>query len=42
MADYVTTEDGTGVVHTAPSHGRDDFYTGQKYGLPVPNTEIRR
>jgi isoleucyl-tRNA synthetase len=38
MADYVTTEDGTGVVHTAPSHGRDDFFTGQKYGLPVPNT----
>lgn len=38
MAEYVTTEDGTGVVHTAPSHGRDDFYTGQKYGLPVPNT----
>ena len=37
-ADYVTTEDGTGVVHTAPSHGRDDFYTGQKYGLPVPNS----
>lgn len=38
MATYVTTEDGTGVVHTAPSHGRDDFYTGQHYGLPVPNT----
>jgi isoleucyl-tRNA synthetase len=38
VADYVTTEDGTGVVHTAPSHGRDDFITGQKYGLPVPNT----
>ncbi len=38
LADYVTTEDGTGVVHTAPSHGRDDFYTGQKYNLPVPNT----
>ncbi|MEQ1831137.1 MAG: isoleucine--tRNA ligase, partial [Pirellula sp.] len=35
LADYVTTEDGTGVVHTAPGHGRDDFYTGQKYGLPV-------
>lgn len=35
MADYVTTEDGTGVVHTAPGHGRDDFYTGLKYGLPV-------
>lgn len=42
MADYVTTEDGTGVVHTAPSHGRDDFYTGQKYGLPVPNTVDER
>ncbi len=37
-AEYVTIEDGTGVVHTAPSHGRDDFFTGQKYGLPVPNT----
>lgn len=35
MADYVTTEDGTGVVHTAPGHGRDDFYTGKKYGLPI-------
>ena len=35
MAEYVTTEDGTGVVHTAPGHGRDDFYTGQKYGLPI-------
>lgn len=38
MATYVTTEDGTGVVHTAPSHGRDDFFTGQAYNLPVPNT----
>ena len=35
LADYVTTEDGTGVVHTAPGHGRDDFYTGKKYGLPI-------
>ena len=35
LADYVTTEDGTGVVHTAPGHGRDDFNTGKKYGLPV-------
>lgn len=35
MADYVTTEDGTGVVHTAPGHGRDDFFTGKKYNLPV-------
>ncbi len=42
MASYVTTEDGTGVVHTAPSHGRDDFFTGQKYGLPVPNTVDER
>ncbi|HWD41565.1 MAG TPA: isoleucine--tRNA ligase [Fimbriimonas sp.] len=41
-ADYVTAEDGTGVVHTAPSHGRDDFYTGLKYGLPVPNTVDER
>jgi isoleucyl-tRNA synthetase len=41
-ASYVTTEDGTGVVHTAPSHGRDDFFTGQAYGLPVPNTVDER
>lgn len=42
MATYVTTEDGTGVVHTAPSHGRDDFFTGLKYNLPVPNTVDER
>jgi isoleucyl-tRNA synthetase len=35
MAEYVTTEDGTGVVHTAPGHGRDDFFTGVKYDLPI-------
>jgi isoleucyl-tRNA synthetase len=35
LAEYVTTEDGTGVVHTAPGHGREDFMTGQKYGLEV-------
>ncbi|HXS12130.1 MAG TPA: isoleucine--tRNA ligase [Acidobacteriaceae bacterium] len=35
LADYVTTEQGTGAVHTAPSHGPDDFATGQKYGLPL-------
>lgn len=34
-ADYVTTTDGTGVVHTAPGHGKDDFLTGQKYNLPT-------
>jgi isoleucyl-tRNA synthetase len=32
-ADYVTADTGTGAVHTAPSHGADDFYTGQRYGL---------
>ncbi len=35
LAEYVTMEDGTGIVHTAPGHGRDDFETGQKYGLPI-------
>ena len=35
LADYVTTTDGTGVVHTAPGHGKDDFLTGQKYNLPT-------
>jgi isoleucyl-tRNA synthetase len=33
--DYVTTESGTGLVHTAPGHGMDDFVVGQKYGLPI-------
>jgi isoleucyl-tRNA synthetase len=32
-ADYVTTEQGTGAVHTAPAHGVDDFQTGRRYGL---------
>lgn len=36
-ANYVTLEDGTGVVHTAPGHGREDFETGRKYGLEVLN-----
>ena len=35
LADYVTTTDGTGIVHTAPGHGKDDFLTGQKYNLPT-------
>jgi isoleucyl-tRNA synthetase len=35
LADYVTTDQGTGAVHTAPSHGPDDFATGQKYNLPL-------
>ena len=33
LADYVTMDTGTGVVHTAPSHGAEDFLTGMKYGL---------
>ncbi|MGA8431872.1 MAG: isoleucine--tRNA ligase [Candidatus Sulfotelmatobacter sp.] len=33
LADYVTMDTGTGVVHTAPSHGAEDFITGTKYGL---------
>ena len=31
----MTTDAGTGCVHTAPGHGEDDFYIGQKYGLDV-------
>ena len=33
--DYITTEAGTGLVHTAPGHGVDDFNTGRKHELPV-------
>jgi isoleucyl-tRNA synthetase len=33
-ADYVTADQGTGAVHTAPAHGVDDFHTGQRYHLP--------
>ena len=35
LADYVTLDQGTGVVHTAPGHGADDFRTGVKYGLDI-------
>ena len=34
-ADFVTTEDGTGIVHIAPAFGEDDYRVGQKYGLPT-------
>ena len=34
-ADYVTAEDGTGIVHTAPAFGEDDYNTGVRYNLPV-------
>lgn len=37
LGDHVTTESGTGCVHTAPAHGVDDFNVGQKYGLDVYN-----
>jgi isoleucyl-tRNA synthetase len=35
LADYVTLDQGTGIVHTAPGHGADDFLTGRKYGLDI-------
>jgi isoleucyl-tRNA synthetase len=37
LADYVTMEDGTGLVHTAPGHGKEDYQTGLKYNLEVYN-----
>ena len=35
LADYVTLEQGTGAVHTAPGHGADDYRTGVRYGLDI-------
>lgn len=37
LGDHVTTEAGTGAVHTAPGHGQDDYIVGLKYNLPVDN-----
>lgn len=37
LGEHVTVESGTGVVHTAPGHGQDDFVVGQKYGLEIAN-----
>ncbi len=37
LADYVTMEDGTGIVHIAPAFGQDDYEVGLKYDLPVLN-----
>jgi isoleucyl-tRNA synthetase len=37
LGEHVTTEAGTGCVHTAPGHGQDDFVVGQRYNLPVEN-----
>ncbi|MEX0271253.1 isoleucine--tRNA ligase [Leptolyngbyaceae cyanobacterium UHCC 1019] len=33
--DYVTTDSGTGLVHTAPGHGQEDYQVGLRYGLPI-------
>jgi isoleucyl-tRNA synthetase len=38
LADYVTATDGTGLVHTAPAFGADDYQSGQRYGLPMFRT----
>ncbi|MCK5832635.1 isoleucine--tRNA ligase [bacterium] len=35
LADYVTTEDGTGIVHIAPAFGKEDYEVGRKYDLPM-------
>ena len=35
LANYVTLDQGSGIVHTAPGHGADDFITGQKYNLEI-------
>ncbi|MEI8350511.1 MAG: isoleucine--tRNA ligase [Candidatus Omnitrophota bacterium] len=35
LADYVSMEEGTGCVHTAPGHGQEDYLTGKKYGLEI-------
>src|SRR5260221_5893137 len=35
LADYVTLDQGSGIVHTAPGHGADDFNSGQRYGLEI-------
>jgi isoleucyl-tRNA synthetase len=37
IGEHVTTEAGTGAVHTAPGHGQDDFEIGRKYGLDIYN-----
>src|SRR3569623_1862551 len=37
VGDHVTTDAGTGAVHTAPGHGQEDYVVGLRYGLPVEN-----
>ena len=42
LGDHVTLEAGTGLVHTAPGHGQDDYLVGKKYGLPTARAGRRR
>ena len=35
LGEHVTAEDGTGLVHTAPGHGEDDYFVGKKYNLDL-------
>jgi isoleucyl-tRNA synthetase len=37
LGDHVTTEAGTGAVHTAPGHGQEDYIVGRRYKLPIDN-----
>ena len=38
LAEFVTLEEGTGLVHIAPAHGPEDFEVAKKYGLPITNS----
>jgi isoleucyl-tRNA synthetase len=42
LAEYVTSDTGTGCVHTAPGHGQDDYLSGVRYGLPILSPVDRR
>src|SRR3546814_789199 len=42
LGEHVTQEAGTGLVHTAPAHGVEDYAVGKLYKLPVDNPEIGR
>jgi len=37
LGDHVTLDQGTGIVHTAPGHGQEDYEVGLKYGLEIYN-----
>jgi isoleucyl-tRNA synthetase len=41
LAEYVTLETGTGIVHSSPAYGVDDFATCKKYGIPMKKSLIR-